>query len=124
MGDICIRLSKFDLELVPETIDPYLRDVHDHVMRLNERIDNLRELLSAAFDANISLLTEQYTVQTRRLAAWAAIIAVPTMIAGVYGMNFDHMPELRWLFGYPMAVGLMGGVCGFLFWRFKRSGWL
>jgi magnesium transporter len=124
MSDICNRLAKFDLDLVPESVNPYLRDVQDHVMRLNERIDNLRELLAAALDANLSMLSEQYTVQTRQLAAWAAIIAVPTMIAGIYGMNFTHMPELDWLFGYPLAVGAMAGVCGYLFYRFKRSGWL
>ena len=124
MSDICNRLAKFDLDLVPESINPYLRDVQDHVMRLNERIDNLRELLTATLDANLSMLSEQYTVQMRRLAAWAALIAVPTMIAGVYGMNFQHMPELGWVWGYPMAVGLMVGVCGFMYWRFKKTDWL
>jgi magnesium transporter len=124
VSEMCGRLMKFDLDLVPEDINPYLRDVQDHVMKLNERIDNLRELLAAALDVNQALVSEQHTVHSKQLAAWAAIIAVPTMIAGVYGMNFENMPELGWKLGYPVAVGSMVGASSFLYWRFKRSGWL
>jgi len=122
--EVCNRLMKFDLDLVPHEIHPYFRDVHDHVVRLNEMIDGLRELLGTALEANSSLISEQHTVQTKRLAAWAAIIAVPTMVAGVYGMNFESMPELHWELGYPVVLSSMVLACVALFAGFKRSGWL
>jgi len=122
--EVCNRLMKFDLDLIPHEIHPYFRDVHDHVVRLNEMIDGLRELLGTALEANSSLISEQHTVQTKRLAAWAAIIAVPTMVAGVYGMNFESMPELHWHLGYPVALSSMAIACVALFAGFKRSGWL
>ena len=94
--DVCNRLMRFDNSLIPEDTRPYFRDVYDHVVRMNEMIDNLRELLTTALEANLSLISVSQTEHTKRLAAWAAIIAVPTMIAGIYGMNFDTMPELHW----------------------------
>ena len=122
--EVCNRLMKFDLGVVPTDTHPYFRDVHDHVVRINEMIDGLRELLGTALEANASLISEQHTVQTKRLAAWAAIIAVPTMVAGIYGMNFDRMPELRWELGYPVVLGGMAIACFALFTGFRRSGWL
>jgi len=122
--EVCNRLMKFDLEMVPSDTHPYFRDIHDHVLRLNEMIDSLRELLGTALEANSSLISEQHTVQTKRLAAWAAIIAVPTMVAGVYGMNFEQMPELHWELGYPVVVGFMVAACVGLYAGFRRSGWL
>jgi magnesium transporter len=122
--EVCNRVMKFDIELIPEEIRPYFRDVYDHVMRINEMIDSLRELLSTALESNLALISEQHTVQTKRLAAWAAIIAVPTMIAGIYGMNFRDMPELSWQFGYPVTVGVMLAICTLLWTAFRRSGWL
>jgi magnesium transporter len=136
--EVCTRLTRFDLDLIPEDTRPYFRDIFDHVMRINEMVDNLRELLTTAFEVNLSLISveenrdmrrlAEVSVEqnrdTRRLAAWAAIIAVPTMIAGVYGMNFQLMPELSWWFGYPLALTLMGAACVALYWGFKRSGWL
>jgi magnesium transporter len=122
--DVCNRLMKFDVEMVPADTHPYFRDIHDHLLRLNEMIDSLRELLGTALEANASLISEQHTVQTKRLAAWAAIIAVPTMVAGIYGMNFQDMPELRWSFGYPVTLGLMVTACVGLYVGFRRSGWL
>ena len=86
-------------------------------------IDALRELLTTALEANLSLVSVAQTEHTKRLAAWAAIIAVPTMIAGVYGMNFDYMPELHWRFGYPAIMTVMVGACAALFAGFRRSGW-
>jgi magnesium transporter len=80
--------------------------------------------LTTALEANLSLVSVSQTEHTKRLAAWAAIIAVPTMIAGVYGMNFDRMPELHWQFGYPLVMGLMIALCVGLFFGFRRSGWL
>jgi len=122
--DVCNRLMRFDISLIPEDTRPYFRDVYDHVVRINEMIDNLRELLTTALEANLSLISVSQTEHTKRLAAWAAIIAVPTMIAGVYGMNFDAMPELHWNFGYPLIMAIMTVACAALFVGFRRSGWL
>ena len=122
--DVCNRLVRGDVPLVPEDSRVYFRDVYDHVIRINEMIDTLRELLSAALEANLSLVSVAQTEHTKRLAAWAAIIAIPTMIAGVYGMNFKVMPELDWYLGYPLALTVMVGACAFLYYKFKRSGWL
>jgi magnesium transporter len=122
--DVCNRLMRFDISLIPEDTRPYFRDVYDHVVRINEMIDNLRELLTTALEANLSLISVSQTEHTKRLAAWAAIIAVPTMIAGIYGMNFDTMPELHWNFGYPLIMVIMFGACAALFIGFRRSGWL
>jgi len=122
--DVCNRLVRFDLDLVPEDVRLYFRDVYDHVVRLNEMVDVTRELLTTALEANLSLLSVSQNEATKRLAAWAAIIAVPTMIAGVYGMNFEAMPELKWRWGYPASVMVMLGLCSWLYVRFKRAGWL
>jgi magnesium transporter len=121
--DMCNRLIRFDLELIPEDTRPYFRDVYDHVIRINEIVDTQRELLTTAFEANLSLTAGAQNEVMKRLAGWAAIIAVPTMIAGVFGMNFEFIPELKWHLGYPLVVGLMLGACGFLYFHFKRSGW-
>jgi magnesium transporter len=122
--DICNRLMRFDLELIPEDTRPYIRDVYDHAIRINEMVDTLRELLTSALEANLSLVSVAQTEHTKKLAAWAAIIAVPTMIAGIYGMNFEMMPELKWIYGYPFVMGIMVVACGYLYVHFKRSGWL
>ena len=136
--EVCNRLTRFDLDMIPDDTRPYFRDVFDHVIRINEMVDSLRELLTTAFEVNLSLISveenqdmkrlAEWSVEQnrdmRRLAGWAAIIAVPTMIAGIYGMNFQFMPELSWVFGYPLALVLMGGSCVGLFVAFKRSGWL
>lgn len=122
--DMSGRLARFPDALIPEAARPYFRDVYDHSLRSNEMIDTLRELLSAALDANLSLIAVAQNEQMKRLAAWAAIIAVPTMVAGIYGMNFQHMPELAWAWGYPAAIAAMAGSCALLYGLFKRSGWL
>jgi magnesium transporter len=122
--DMCNRLVRTDMTLIPEDMRPYFRDVYDHVIRINEMIDTLRELLTTALEANLSLISVSQNDAMKRLAGWAAIFAVPTMIAGVYGMNFKFMPELEWQLGYPLVMGFMLGACGFLYYKFKRSGWL
>jgi len=124
MVDICNRLMRFDLKVVPEDTHAYFRDVYDHVVRINETIDNQRELLTAALEANLSLISVGQNEVMKKLAAWAAILAVPTMVAGVYGMNFEFMPELHWRFGYLGVMTTMIAVCAFLYWRFKRADWL
>jgi magnesium transporter len=117
-----IRLE--DDELVPAQTRPYFRDVYDHAMRINDMIDSVRDLLSTTLEAHLSLVSVSQNEDTRRLAAWAAIFAVPTAIAGIYGMNFDSMPELRWRFGYPLVLALILGLCGLLYVRFKQAKWL
>ena len=122
--DISSRLMRFDLELIPEDTKPYFRHVYDHAMRINEMADTLREVLATALNANLSVISVSQNKDTKRLAAWAAIIAAPTAIAGIYGMNFEAMPELKMTFGYPWALGLMV-LSGFApYWYFKKKGWL
>jgi magnesium transporter len=122
--DICNRLTRFDSTLIDAESRPYFRDVYDHVIRINETVDNLRELLNGALEANLSLISVQQNEVTKKLASWAAMIAVPTMVAGIYGMNFEHMPELGWVAGYPLALATMFGACALLYWRFRKAGWL
>ena len=102
----------------------YFRDISDHLMRLNQTMDSMRETAITAISVNLSMITLQESEVMKRLAAYAALVAVPTLIAGIYGMNFSHMPELHWLFGYPLALALMGGIDGYLFHRLRRAGWL
>lgn len=122
--DICNRLMRFDLKLIEEETRPYFRDVYDHSIRINEMVDNSRDLLSTALEANLSLISISQNEVSKRFAGWAAIIGIPTMVAGVYGMNFKHMPELDWQLGYPIIMVLTFGTCVGLYIRFKRSGWL
>jgi magnesium transporter len=102
----------------------YFRDVYDHLIRLNLSIDNLRDMVTTATAVNLSLIQIQENEVTKRLAAWAALIAVPTMVAGIYGMNFRHMPELTWKFGYPAVMGAIAAVDGYLVYRFRKAKWL
>jgi len=102
----------------------YFRDVYDHLGRINQTIDGMREAVTTAVSVSLSLIQLQNSEMTKRLAAYAALVAVPTMIAGIYGMNFKHMPELGWSFGYPMAIAAMVLIDGILAWRFRKAGWL
>ena len=102
----------------------YYRDVYDHLTRILQSITSLREMTITAISVNLSMITLQEGQTTKQLAAYAALVAVPTMIAGIYGMNFEHMPELKWLFGYPIALALMFGIDIYLFRRFRKAGWL
>ena len=125
MKDVANRLiGTDDLPWIDEAVRPYFRDVWDHVQRAEFRISGLREVAASVVDTNSLLEQQRQGVITRQLAAWAAILAVPTAIAGIYGMNFEHMPELGWTFGYPFAIALMATICGLLYRRFKRIGWL
>jgi magnesium transporter len=111
-------------DLVTPPLVPYYRDVLDHVIRSQEMIDNIRELLTGALDVRMAQASNRLNIVMKQLSAWAAIILIPTLIAGVYGMNFRHMPELDWRFGYPFALGLMG-ACAFILYRvFRRRDWL
>jgi len=102
----------------------YFRDIHDHVIRLNLSIDAARDTVATAIQVNLAMITIGESEVTKRLAAYAALVAVPTMIAGIYGMNFEHMPELKWVFGYPFTIALMAVIDAYLWWRFRKAGWL
>ncbi|GAB3440025.1 magnesium/cobalt transporter CorA [Massilia solisilvae] len=105
-------------------VQDYFRDVQDHLFRINGRLDTIRDTISTAIQVNLSLVTISEGEVTKRLASWAAIFAVFTAFAGLWGMNFEFMPELHWHYGYPVAVAIMVVVCGYLYYRFKKSGWL
>ena len=122
--DICNRLMRFDLKLIEEETRPYFRDVYDHAIRINEIVDNSRDLLSTALEANLSLISISQNEVSKKFAGWAAIIGIPTMVAGIYGMNFKYMPELDWPMSYPIVLIVTFGGCVALYIRFKRSGWL
>ena len=102
----------------------YFRDVYDHLVRINQSIDAARDTVNTAIQVALAMVNQQHGEITKRLAAYAALVAVPTMIAGVYGMNFKHMPELDWTLGYPVSIALMAGIDAFLFTRFRKAGWL
>jgi len=105
-------------------LSEYFRDVTDHLIRLNQSIDAARDTVSTAIQVNLALVQVGESETTKRLASYAALVAVPTMIAGVYGMNFETMPELKWTYGYPMVMAVMAVLDGYLFYRFRKSGWL
>jgi len=112
---------------VPEvcaSTQDYFRDIYDHLFRINQSIDSLRDMVTTAISVNLSLISLQENETTKQLAAYAALVAVPTMIAGVYGMNFELMPELKWAFGYPLALAAMVGIDVYLFYRFRKAKWL
>jgi len=102
----------------------YFRDVHDHLHRIALTLDTIRDTISTAIQVNLSMVAIDDSEVNKRLAAWAAIFAIVTAFAGLWGMNFKFMPELEWQYGYPVALGIMVTVCGVLYWRFRRSGWL
>ena len=122
--EVCRKLEHDDMVAIDEEMQPLFRDVSDHLRGVQEEIDALREVLAFAFEASLMLGQAQQTVITRRLAAWAAILAVPTAIAGIYGMNFEVMPELKWRYGYYAVLAGILGICSVLYWRFKRNGWV
>jgi magnesium transporter len=122
--EVCRRLEHAEVVAIDPAMQPLFRDVTDHVLRVEEEIDSLREVLAFAFEASLMSGQAQQTVITRRLAAWAAILAVPTAIAGVYGMNFKNMPELEWAYGYFVVIGAIVAICSALYWRFRQNGWI
>jgi magnesium transporter len=118
------RLARTEFRWIDDEMRSYFRDVHDHAIRSTERIDALRDLLTSVLDANLAQVSVRQNEDVRKISAWVAIIAVPTMIAGIYGMNFEHMPELGWRFGYPLALAVMVMLCTGLYRYFRRAGWL
>jgi magnesium transporter len=118
------RLAERDVPHVPESARPFFRDVADHVMRVVDHVESYDRLLGDILSAHLTRVSVQQNDDMRRISAWVAIAAVPTMVAGIYGMNFDNMPELHWRFGYPLVLTVMAVACFSLYRSFKRSGWL
>ena len=122
--DLTSRFINLEMPQIDANIYPFMRDLLDHVRRLVYRVEGLRDTLTSVIETSGLLEQQRQGAITRQLAAWAAILAVPTAIAGIYGMNFDIMPELRWKYGYYVVVGVMATICLSLYVRFKRAGWL
>ncbi len=118
------RFATGSVPFVTQEAAPFFRDVADHIIRVSENIETLDSLLSTAFDAHLARISVQQNEDMRKISAWVAIAAVGTLVAGVYGMNFDHIPELRWHYGYFYALGLMAVSSVVLYRFFKKSGWL
>ncbi len=122
--DVCNKLMRLDIKWISEETRPYFRDVYDHVVRINDMIENTRELLNTAMEANFSLISISQNDVSKKFAGWAAIIAVPTMVAGFYGMNFKFMPKSEWEYGFYAVVLLTIAACTLLYLVFKKTGWL
>lgn len=118
------RLTTVPVPGMAPELTPFFRDVTDHVARVADAVDGFDELLAGMLQADLAQIQVRQNEDMRRITAWVAIAAVPTMVAGVYGMNFEHMPELRWRFGYPLVVGLLAVACALLWRRFRKAGWL
>ena len=122
--EVCRRLEQPGLPGIDATMQPLFRDVSDHTRRVQEEIESLREVLAFAFETSLMTGQAQQTEITRKLAAWAAILAVPTAVAGIYGMNFEFMPELHWRYGYAFVLTVITVACCWLYWRFRQNRWL
>jgi magnesium transporter len=122
--EVCRRLTDTELPQIRPAIHPLFRGVTDHIRTVQEKIDSLREVLAFAFEASLLAGQSQETAISKKLAAWAAILAVPTAIAGIYGMNFKDMPELNSNYGYPLVMAAMAVISSILYWRFRKNGWL
>ena len=118
------QLSSDHHDYIPEEMHSYFRDVYDHAVRVNETVEGFREMLNSVLGANLTQVTVRQNDDVRKISAWVAILAVPTAVAGIYGMNFEHMPELKWEYGYPLVVGVMLDCVHSLYVYFKRGGWL
>ncbi|MFD3995671.1 magnesium and cobalt transport protein CorA [Streptomyces sp. NPDC058548] len=118
------RLTGGSVPFVNEKSQPFFRDVNDHLLRANEQVEGLDRLLSDVLSAHLAQMGVRQNDDMRKISAWAAMAAVPTMVAGIYGMNFDHMPELRWVWSYPVVLLAMAGIVTTLYRMFKRRGWM
>ncbi|MGZ3172094.1 MAG: magnesium and cobalt transport protein CorA [Croceibacterium sp.] len=124
MEEVAAKLADWDMPAIDPRARPYFRDVYDHAHRTVSRVHWLMDTLSSLVEVAHLLEQSRQGAITRQLAAWAAILAVPTAIAGIYGMNFRFMPELTWRYGYFIVLGAIAAICLLLFWRFRRIGWL
>ncbi|MCJ8517371.1 magnesium transporter [Pseudorhizobium tarimense] len=124
MSDVTGKLVHLDLPCIDQNAKPFFRDVNDHVRRVEGMVGGLREVITLVFEASNLLEQQRQGAITRQLASWAAILAVPTAIAGIYGMNFENMPELTTRYGYYVVLLVIFGLCALLYYRFKKTGWL
>jgi magnesium transporter len=124
LADPLDRLAGGKYSVIHDHIHPYFRDVYDHLRRVIGNLEGFRELLTSILEANLTQISVRQNDDMRKISAWVAIAAVPTMIAGIYGMNFENMPELKWHLGYPAVILVMVVICVALFRNFKRIGWL
>ncbi|HVZ01937.1 MAG TPA: magnesium/cobalt transporter CorA [Dongiaceae bacterium] len=124
LPEMCQRLIRYDVPIIDANTHPYFRDVYDHSHIMLERIDSLREMVKTVVESKMLFNAMKQNEVMKKLAAWAAMLAVPTAIAGIYGMNFKYMPELDWTLGYPATLAIIVLLCGFLYWRFRKAGWL
>lgn len=124
VADICSELMRFHDTLIPKELRAYFRDVKDHVGRVVGMLDNMREMLTSAMGVNLALVGVRQNEVVKRLAGWGAILAIPTVVFSLYGMNFEFMPELKWHYGYPAAVAFTVGACAFAFRRLRATGWI
>ena len=122
--DISLRLTRLHADLIPKEMNPYFRDVQDHVARILTTLDGLQEMLTTAMQVNLALVAVKQNEVVKTLTGWGAVLAVPTVVFSLYGMNFQVMPELRWSFGYPFVVTGTEICCLMLYKKLKRSGWL
>lgn len=118
------QLATRTYHAVPAEIREYFRDVEDHLARVREQVASFDELLTTVLQANLSQVTVAENEDMRKISAWVAILAVPTAISAIYGMNFQYMPELEWRYGYPMVLAVIAVICGTLYRGFRRNGWL
>jgi magnesium transporter len=124
MSELVGKLVNLDLPCIDKHAKPYFRDVFDHIRRVESMVGGLREVMTSVFEASNLLEQQRQGVMTRQLASWAAILAVPTAVAGIYGMNFENMPELKTEYGYYVVLAVIVLFCGILYYRFKKTGWL
>jgi magnesium transporter len=124
LGDPLQELMTASVPGVSHELQPYFRDVHDHLVKVSDRLTAIDELLTSALNANVAQVAMRQNEDMRKISAWVAIVAVPTMVAGIYGMNFEHMPELEWRYGYPVVLAVIVVVCWALYRNFKRRDWL
>lgn len=124
VADISAELMRLHEDLIPKELRAYFRDIQDHVSRLAGQIDGMRDMLTTAMQVNLALVANNENEVVKRLAGWGAILAIPTVIFSLYGMNFAWMPELKWRAGYPVAVAVTLLGCGFVYRRLRRAGWV
>jgi magnesium transporter len=124
LADPLQELATVPVAGVDDELRPYFRDVHDHLVKVADRLTGIDELLTSALNANVAQVAMRQNEDMRKISAWVAIVAVPTMIAGLYGMNFEHMPELEWRYGYPLVLVVIVVACFALYRNFKRREWL
>jgi magnesium transporter len=124
LADISAELMRLHEDLIPKELRAYFRDIQDHISRLVGLIDGMRDMLTTAMQVNLALVANNQNEVVKRLAGWGAILAIPTVIFSLYGMNFEWMPELKWRAGYPAAVGVTLLGCAFVYRRLRRAGWI